>query len=60
MSKFVRKSENVSEIWRKSKTGGKCIMVSGGMDAPVYRRENKAGVGGDGVGGGGGGGGGGG
>ena len=34
---FFRKSEIFSEIGGKSETGVKCIMVSGGMDAPVYK-----------------------
>ena len=32
--KFFRKSENFSEIGGKSETEGKCIMVSGRMNAP--------------------------
>ena len=32
--KIFRKSENFSEIGGKSETGGECIMVSGGLDAP--------------------------
>src|SRR6218665_2894228 len=32
--KFSRKSQNFSKIGGKSETGGKCIMASGGMDAP--------------------------
>jgi len=35
LSKFVRKSENFSEMGGNLKQGGKCIMVSGGMDAPA-------------------------
>jgi len=33
--KFSTESENFSEIGKKSETEGKCIMASGGMDAPV-------------------------
>src|SRR6218665_2571991 len=37
--KFFRKSENFSEIGGNLKQGGKCIMVSGGMDAPAQRNQ---------------------
>ena len=33
LRKFSSESENCSKIGGKSETGGKCIMVSGGMDA---------------------------
>jgi len=32
---FFSESENFSKIGGKSEIGGKCIMVSGGMDAPA-------------------------
>src|SRR6218665_4137657 len=35
VQKLFRKSKNFSEIVGESETEGKCIMVSGGMDAPV-------------------------
>jgi len=35
---MFRKSENFSEIGGKSETGGKCIMVLGGMDAPAWHQ----------------------
>ena len=38
---FFRKSENVSEIGGNSETGGKCIMVSEGMDAPGCNNNNN-------------------
>ena len=40
--KKFRKSENFSEIGGKSETGGKCIMVSEGMDAPEGRNGINA------------------
>jgi len=35
--KFLVEPENSLKIGGNLKQGGKCIMVSGGMDAPVYR-----------------------
>ena len=34
LRKFSLESENFSKIRGKYETGGKCMMVSGGMDAP--------------------------
>src|SRR6218665_2976792 len=34
--KFSTESGNFSKIGGKSETGGKCIMASGGMDAPEH------------------------
>ena len=36
--KFSRKSQNFSKIGGNLKQGGKCIMASGGMDAPAFSR----------------------
>ena len=37
--KFSKESENFSKTGGKSETEGKCIMVSGGMDAPGSSRN---------------------
>jgi len=37
LEKFSTESENFSEIWGKSETGGKCIIASGVMDASAVQ-----------------------